>query len=203
MSEATRIDSRLSLRAPAGTPTTLRVFREQRPEVVLEQCTHPDAVGRRLESAGIPYERVSTLRPLDGSADPETVGTVYRSEIERMMRTGGYGSFDVIGVTPESPGIDSLREKFLDEHVHTEDEVRFFVSGHGLFSMHLGDEVFELLCTSGDLVNVPAGTRHWFDMGPYPDFTAVRLFTNPGGWVAQFTGSDIASRFSRLDNHPL
>ena len=50
---------------------------------------------------------------------------------------------------------------------------------------------------AGDLVRVPAGMPHWFDMGPRPRFTAIRLFTNPEGWVAHYTGSDIARRFPR------
>ena len=44
-------------------------------------------------------------------------------------------------------------------------------------------------------MSVPAGTRHWFDMGPAPRFTAIRLFTNPDGWVAKFTGTEIAATF--------
>jgi len=57
-----------------------------------------------------------------------------------------------------------------------------------------------VLCTKGDLISVPANTPHWFDMGPNPNFTAIRLFNNPEGWVANFTGSDIAQRFNRLEN---
>ena len=93
-----------------------------------------------------------------------------------------------------------LRKKFLDEHTHSEDEVRFFVAGAGLFSLHLGDEVYEVLCQQGDLIGGPDGTRHWFDMGPNPFFVAIRLFTNPAGWVANFTGTDSPARFPRLDN---
>jgi 1,2-dihydroxy-3-keto-5-methylthiopentene dioxygenase len=37
-------------------------------------------------------------------------------------------------------------------------------------------------------------------MGPNPGFIAIRLFNNPDGWVANFTGSDIADRFNRLEN---
>jgi len=58
--------------------------------------------------------------------------------------------------------------------------------------------VYEVSCERGDLISVPAGTRHWFDMGPAPSFVAIRLFINPEGWVASFTGSDIAERFPRL-----
>jgi 1,2-dihydroxy-3-keto-5-methylthiopentene dioxygenase len=57
-----------------------------------------------------------------------------------------------------------------------------------------------VLCTQGDLIGVPDGTRHWFDMGPNPHFVAIRLFTNPAGWVANFTGDEIAARFARLEN---
>ena len=107
---------------------------------------------------------------------------------------------DVVSLHAEHPQKAEVRKKFLDEHTHSEDEVRFFVAGSGLFSLHLGDEVYEVLCQQGDLIGVPDGTRHWFDMGPNPFFVAIRLFTNPAGWVANFTGTDIAARFPRLDN---
>ncbi len=78
--------------------------------------------------------------------------------------------------------------------------MRFFVDGQGLFGLHLGERIYEVLCTKGDLISVQANTPHWFDMGPNPNFTAIRLFNNQEGWVANFTGSDIAQRFSRLEN---
>jgi 1,2-dihydroxy-3-keto-5-methylthiopentene dioxygenase len=107
---------------------------------------------------------------------------------------------DVVSLAADNPNKAELRKKFLDEHRHGEDEVRFFVDGEGLFSLHIGDRVFEVLCQKGDLISVPANTPHWFDMGPNPHFVAIRLFNNPDGWVARFTGSDIAKGFTRLDN---
>jgi len=56
------------------------------------------------------------------------------------------------------------------------------------------------LCEKDDLISVPANTKHWFDMGPNPVFTAIRLFNNPEGWVARFTGDAIAEEFPLLDN---
>jgi 1,2-dihydroxy-3-keto-5-methylthiopentene dioxygenase len=55
-----------------------------------------------------------------------------------------------------------------------------------------------VLCERGDLIGVPDNTRHWFDMSERPYFIAIRLFTNKEGWVANFTGSDIAEGFPRL-----
>ncbi len=56
-----------------------------------------------------------------------------------------------------------------------------------------------VLCTRGDLISVPAKTRHWFDMGPRPEFKAIRLFITPEGWVANYTGDKIADGFPRLE----
>jgi 1,2-dihydroxy-3-keto-5-methylthiopentene dioxygenase len=74
------------------------------------------------------------------------------------------------------------------------------VEGKGLFSLHIDDKVFEVLCEKGDLISVPANTAHWFDMGPRPRFVAIRFFNNPEGWVANYTGSPIAEQFSRLES---
>jgi 1,2-dihydroxy-3-keto-5-methylthiopentene dioxygenase len=107
---------------------------------------------------------------------------------------------DVISLASDHPQKDALRQKFLSEHTHSEDEVRFFVAGQGQFTLHIGERIYDVLCEKGDLIGVPDGTRHWFDMGPNPNFIAIRLFTNPEGWVARFTGEDIADRFPRLEN---
>jgi len=106
---------------------------------------------------------------------------------------------DAIRMTPDHPDREALRQKFLAEHTHSEDEVRFFVEGRGLFCLHIGAEVLQVLCEADDFLRVPAGTRHWFDMGSSPHFTAIRFFDNPEGWVAQFTGDAIAERYPLLD----
>jgi 1,2-dihydroxy-3-keto-5-methylthiopentene dioxygenase len=87
----------------------------------------------------------------------------------------------------------------LADHTHSEDEVRFFVVGRGLFCLHMGDEVLQLVCEKNDWIAVPAGTKHWFDMGPNPQFCALRFFNNPEGWVGSFTADPIASHYPLLD----
>ena len=94
-----------------------------------------------------------------------------------------------------TPNAAALLEKFLDEHTHSEDEVRFFVEGSGAFYLRMDGKVHQLVCTQGDLISVPARTKHWFDMGPDPYFCSIRLFTDPAGWVAEFTGDPIARKF--------
>lgn len=159
-----------------------------------------DVIRNELGTAGILLERWQADRELDDDADDATIIAAYRAEIDKLVAERGYQTYDVVSMHPAHPEKDAFRKKFLDEHTHSEDEVRFFVRGQGLFVIHANDRVYSMLCEKDDLISVPANTRHWFDMGPNPSFTAIRLFNNPEGWVASFTGDKIASRFPLLDN---
>jgi 1,2-dihydroxy-3-keto-5-methylthiopentene dioxygenase len=176
----------------------LRIFADQDATAPLQETSGHRAIAEALAARGVRFERWQTRRLPDDAA-PDAVLAAYREEIERIKREGGYQAVDVISLKPDHPEREALRRKFLDEHTHSEDEVRFFVAGSGLFTLHLDDRVYEVLCEQGDLIGVPEATRHWFDMGPRPSFTAIRIFTNPAGWVASFTGTDVASRFPRYE----
>ena len=157
-------------------------------------------IARALDEVGVRFERWEASKPIAPGASQDEVVTAYQDDIERLKNEKGYQAVDVISLTADHPQKDALRQKFLSEHTHSEDEVRFFVAGQGQFTLHIGERIYDILCEQGDLIGVPDGTRHWFDMGPNPHFVAIRLFTNPQGWVANFTGEDIADRFPRLEN---
>ena len=178
----------------------LTVYDEAAASEPLFESTEFDAIRAELGGAGIRFERWQAAAPLAEDADSDTIIAAYQDEIDKLVAERGYQTWDVVSMNPDHPEKDAFRQKFLDEHTHSEDEVRFFVRGQGLFVIHAGSKVYAMLCERDDLISVPADTRHWFDMGPNPRFTAIRLFNNPEGWVAQFTGDDIASRFPLLDN---
>lgn len=157
-----------------------------------------ETIRQTLAEAGVVFRRWAATQPLDERADEAAILSAYRPEIDRLIAEAGYQSVDVVNMYPTHPDRAALRDKFLSEHTHGEDEVRFFVEGAGLFCLHLDGRVYAVLCTKGDLISVPAGTRHWFDMGSSPRFTAIRLFNNPDGWIARFTGDAIADGFPRL-----
>lgn len=187
--------------------TSLKIFDDNNPTQALfdsEEITNlgekVDKIIYHLQQVGIKFEQWQTNDEIKLGASQEVVLQGYNGDIQRLIQEAGYQAVDVVSLTSDNPNKEAFREKFLNEHTHTEDEVRFFVAGEGLFSLHLHNKVFEVLCTKGDLISVPANTPHWFDMGPNPNFIAIRLFNNPQGWVANFTGSNIASKFSRLEN---
>ncbi|AJP74360.1 1,2-dihydroxy-3-keto-5-methylthiopentene dioxygenase [Sphingomonas hengshuiensis] len=156
----------------------------------------PAQIAAAVAPLGVRFEQWPA-RPLARDADPAAVLDAYADDVARLKAEKGYRAVDVIRMAPDHPDRGALRTKFLSEHRHSEDEVRFFVEGEGLFTLREDDRVYALLCTAGDLISVPAGMRHWFDMGPSPRFTAIRLFLNPDGWVAHFTGDAIADRYPR------
>jgi len=178
--------------------SALTLFSVTDPQTPVWHSTDAKAIQDQLNAKGVRFERWQADRDLGANPSPETVIAAYQHAIDKLVAEKGYQSWDVISLRADNPQKEALREKFLNEHTHGEDEVRFFVEGAGLFCLHIGDEGFQVLCEKNDLISVPAHTPHWFDMGSEPNFTAIRIFDNPEGWIAQFTGDDIASAYPRL-----
>lgn len=176
----------------------LRIYDERRGDTPLSRHDDPADIASELGKVGIRFEQWTAEKPVQPGASQDEVITAYRGDIDRLMHEEGYTTVDVISLTPDHPDRATLRQKFLEEHTHSEDEVRFFVAGAGQFTLHIDGKVYEVLCEAGDLIGVPDGTPHWFDMSEAPYFVAIRLFTNTEGWVARFTGADIAQQFPRM-----
>jgi 1,2-dihydroxy-3-keto-5-methylthiopentene dioxygenase len=159
-----------------------------------------------LAELGVRFERWTAAHTLAEDASPADILAAYASDVERLKRERGYLSADVVRLKRDAHDTkwveraQAARAKFLDEHTHAEDEVRFFVEGSGLFALHIGDTVTLMVCERGDLLSVPAGTRHWFDMGSEPSFCAIRVFGNELGWLAEFTGDKIGGQFPSYDD---
>jgi 1,2-dihydroxy-3-keto-5-methylthiopentene dioxygenase len=156
-------------------------------------------IERELAALDVRFERWQANRELTTDADQATIIAAYQTSIDNLKQLYGFQSVDVINLSPDNPQKVEFRQKFLAEHIHDDFEVRFFIDGCGLFYLHVDHKVYAVLCEKGDLISVPANTTHWFDMGENPNFKVIRLFTTPDGWVARFTGSDIAILFPSFD----
>jgi 1,2-dihydroxy-3-keto-5-methylthiopentene dioxygenase len=180
--------------------TRLTIYPDHPPLTPEFDSVEVDSIAAALRRIDVRFERWQAARPLDRSASDREVLELYGPDIERLRREHAYQSVDVARCLPDDPRKIELRAKFLSEHTHDDDEVRLFVEGAAMFYLRVDGKVYMMLCERNDLISVPAGMRHWFDMGPAPNFTAVRLFTTPDGWVARFTGDPIAARFPAFGN---
>jgi len=154
--------------------------------------TDAEEIKNHLASIGIDYERWDTdeLR-VSPDASEEEILAAYRKEIEELKRTGGYVTADVINIVPTIENLETMLQKFRPEHWHDEDEVRFIVKGCGIFHIApagAGD-VTAVKMTAGDLIRVPRGTRHWFDLDETRTVRAIRLFQDTTGWTPHYTES--------------
>lgn len=163
-----------------------------------------EVIGTELAAHGITFGRWPVVENA-ASVPSEELLAHYEKNVAELNGSGRYKHIDIARIHPDDadpqwPEIaEGARGKFLDEHRHAEDEVRFFAAGRGCFYLHLGEEVLAVICEGGDLLSVPAGTLHWFDMGARPDFIAIRFFEEKDGWVGDFTGDKISAGFPTLD----
>ncbi|MEQ9528753.1 MAG: cupin [Parvibaculaceae bacterium] len=180
--------------------TRLTIYPDTDPQTVLLETSDGGKIAAELATIGVSFERWEAPHALGEDADQDAVLAAYERDVARIMEEGGYKSVDVVRVKPDNPNRTELRQKFLAEHTHDDDEVRFFVDGAGAFYLRRDGRVFQVVCERNDLISVPAGITHWFDTGPAPDFCAIRIFTTPVGWVGHFTGDDIATRFPKFES---
>jgi 1,2-dihydroxy-3-keto-5-methylthiopentene dioxygenase len=176
----------------------LTIYADDQPQ--LGECYSDFAtIANQLKALDVVFERWVANYEFTAEADQSTILAAYAESIARLQQQYGFQSVDVISLDTNHPDKAALRQKFLAEHTHDDFEVRFFVEGCGLFYLHVGAKVYAVLCEQGDLISVPAHTKHWFDLGENPALKAIRLFTTPDGWVANFTGSEIGAFFPTLD----
>ena len=175
----------------------LVVLSEADPPVPLTATSDGAEIAAHLGVHGVRFERW----PLHEGDDPVAA---YAEKIASLAAQG-YRTVDVAQLHPDAGDPEwpakaaAARGRFLNEHTHADDEVRFFVDGRGAFYLRVGGHVDIVVCEAGDLISVPKGTRHWFDMGTEPSFAALRFFQVAEGWIGAFTGDPIASRFPTFD----
>ena len=157
-------------------------------------------IEKYLSGIGIDYERWDTGEPrVSENASDEEILSAYLPEIEKLKKEGGYVTADVINIIPTTPNLGAMLDKFNKEHWHDEDEVRFIIKGHGLFHIVPQDsEVVSIEMEAGDLIRVPRGTLHWFNLCSDKTVRAIRLFEDISGWTPHYTASQVDLNYQPL-----
>ena len=161
--------------------------------------TDAEVVRAFLAEYGIEYERTGAAPGLTADSTSTEILAAWAPKIDDLKARGGYVVADVIDVKPDTPNLDAMLKRFSSEHWHDEDEVRLIVEGRGLFHIHPpGKPVFALEIEAGDLIRVPRGTHHWFDLCGEKRIRAIRLFQDPSGWTPHYTESGEDTKFQPL-----
>src|SRR5882724_3563895 len=154
------------------------------------------AIVSYLNGRGIDYERWTPNANVEDGASADAILAAYAGKIDELKAKGGYVTADVIDVKPETPGLEAMLAKFSSEHWHDEDEVRFIIAGHGLFHIHAkAGPVIAIEVEAGDLIRVPRGTWHWFNLCADRRIRAIRLFQDMAGWTPIYTESGVDQGF--------
>lgn len=133
----------------------------------------PDA----LRAEGVDYQALPT----------EQGG--FQGPLDALKKTRGYVEQDEVALRPDTPGLDAICDKFKDEHLHTEDEVRFVLEGEGIFDIRSRDDRWmRVQVEEGDLIVVPKDRYHRFTLTEQKHIRCVRLFQDKTGWVPHYRG---------------
>lgn len=176
----------------------LSVYHQSHPAQPNKVLSHADDIAATLAEIGVGFAHWPVSDGLLPGCSVEAVASAYQESITRLQEDG-YASVEVLSVKGDQAPQLSLRERYLAEHSLAGQQSNWCIAGRCLFSLHVGDYVYEVLCERGDLLTLPAGCLHWLDIGERPNLIVVRLFAEAQGWTAQFSGDGLASQFPRLE----
>ena len=163
------------------------------------RITDADEMKSFLAGSHISYEVWPLADRVDPAAPAETILAAYATEIDELKKRGGFVTADVIDVYPDTLNLDAMLERFSREHTHTEDEVRFILQGRGVFHINPVDgPVFAIEVGAGDMISVPLGTRHWFDLCADRRIRAIRLFQDVTGWTPAYLEDGVHAGYEPL-----
>ena len=176
----------------------LSVYHQSSPDTPNKVLTHGDDIAATLAEQGVRFEQrelAERIRP--GTAVEEVISTL-GGQLDAVK--GDFAVVEAFSVNPEHPQKEELRAGWADERRHAGNGAHFFVSGRGLLNLRIGEYVYALVGERGDLVNVPAGTSHWLDIGEQPNLVLVQLYENEGGRKVELTGEQSAGSYPGLDD---
>src|SRR4051794_16751150 len=113
--------------------TSLTIYADTDPTTQVLTTRDITAIKDELGTLGIRFEQWEANVPLSASADQDAVLAAYQADVQRLMDECGYKTADVVRMQPDHRDRVAMRAKFLQEHMHSDDEVRFFVEGSGAF----------------------------------------------------------------------
>jgi 1,2-dihydroxy-3-keto-5-methylthiopentene dioxygenase len=134
--------------------------------------TGKNITAQELNAQGVTYEQF------------ETDEVKYKGPLEALMKERGYVTMDQVKMFADMPNFQALCDKFVGEHLHTDDEVRFVLAGSGVFEIRSQDDRWmKVIVEPSDFILVPANRFHRFYLTDEKKIHCVRLFKDQSGWT--------------------
>ena len=176
--------------------SSLAVHLHTAPELPNKVLNHADDIASTLAAVGIDYRQVELPAELRPGCEQAEFDAACGLWLQALMSMEGHVQQELFNLQRNHPQKLELRARHLDEQAQQSVSAWLFIGGFAQLSLHLDGYVYVLQGERGDLLTLPAGTRHWFDLGEEPHVLALRLSASDE--APERTGEAIASRFARL-----
>lgn len=177
--------------------SSLAVHLHTSPELPNKALNHAADIASTLAAVGLDYRQVELPAALRPGCEQAEFDQAYGLWLQAFMGNEGHVQRELFNLQRNHPQKLELRARYLDEQVQASTCAWLFIGGFAQLSVHLDGYVYRLQGERGDLLTLPAGTRHWFDLGEEPHALVLRLSQSEE--TPERTGDDIASRFPRLE----
>uniref|UniRef100_A0A0D9VPV2 Acireductone dioxygenase n=1 Tax=Leersia perrieri TaxID=77586 RepID=A0A0D9VPV2_9ORYZ len=105
--------------------------------------------------------------------------------LKKIREARGYSYMDICDVCPEKlPNYEVKIKNFFEEHLHTDEEIRYCLEGSGYFDVRdQNDQWIRVAVKKGGMIVLPAGMYHRFTLDSDNYIKAMRLFVGEPVWT--------------------
>ncbi|KAG6432285.1 hypothetical protein SASPL_103860 [Salvia splendens] len=137
----------------------------------------------KLDASKIVSLSFSELGVLSWRLDADNYET--DPKLKKIREDRGYSYMDFCEVCPEKlPNYEEKIKNFYEEHLHTDEEIRYCVAGSGYFDVRDRDEAWiRIWVKKGAMIVLPAGIYHRFTLDSDNYIKAMRLFVGDPVWT--------------------
>ncbi|CAI6003944.1 unnamed protein product [Closterium sp. NIES-65] len=106
-------------------------------------------------------------------------------QLKQIRKERNYSYEEVVNIHPDTlPNYEQKLKSFYEEHIHTDEEIRYILDGSGYFDVRdFEDRWIRIHTKKGDLIVLPAGIYHRFTLDSTNYVKALRLFVGEPVWT--------------------